>query len=203
MQMTTGIYDFLAGPCLYITVPLCIAGFTRKTCIILSGRENGLKFPVMRRGASLPGITDTKRINLIGVVSLLFHIALFMAPLTAKAHGMLIDQSWGLLPPAIDPALTGILTRVVIITGLFFILRRTLIRHVFAVSSWRDYAAMICVLTPFVTGIFARKLIGSYETVMIIHCASAHVMLIAMGWTRLGHMVFFISGRIAVSGKKA
>ena len=203
MYMTTRIYDFLAGPCLYITLPLFIAGLMRKTLIILSGRKNRLRFPVVRPQVSLPGITGTGRINVSGVVSVLFHITLFMAPLTAKAHGILIDQSWGVLPPAIDPAITRILTGMVIISGLFFIMRRTFIHHVFAVSSWKDYAAIICVLTPFVTGLLSGELVGPYEMVMVIHCASAHIMLVAAGWTRLGHMVFYILGRIAVSGKDA
>jgi nitrate reductase gamma subunit len=102
--------------------------------------------------------------------------------------------------PRINPGFTSFFTYAAVIAGIFLILRRTFIAHVFAVSSWRDYAAMVCVLTPFVTGILAGRLTGLYETVIVIHCASAHVLLLAFGWTRLGHMVFFASGRLVTLG---
>lgn len=211
MQITYQIYDFLAGPCLYITVPLCIAGILRKAVIIINGRNYGLKFHAPVTQMSLTGRTSTTsfrvypgtvsgRNRILYSVSLLFHAAIFIAPVTAAAHWILFDMSWGVMPPRIDPGFTRLFTYAAVVAGIFLILRRTFTGHVFAVSSWKDYAAMVCVLTPFVTGILAGKLAGPYETVIVIHCASAHVLLLAVGWTRLGHMVFFASGRLVTLG---
>ncbi len=211
MYITSGIYDFLAGPALYITVPLCIIGTARKIIIIISGRNNGLKFLVPHvKGCApsgavsgnliVPQITAAGRDRVLTATGVIFHVSIFMVPFTAMAHAILFDQAWGVLPPRVDPVFTSVFTAAAIVTGLFLLLRRTFIRHVFAVTSWRDYAAMGCVLIPFITGMLARELVGPYETVMVIHCASAHLLLLAIGWTRLGHMVFFTSGRLVSLG---
>lgn len=199
MHNMTQMYDFLAGPCLYITVPLCIAGLVRKLIVIISGRSLGLKFPVMQFEKVFPVYAPAGRDRALAAGGTIFHAAIFLAPLTARAHGILLDLAWAVLPPRIDPAVTRVFTLAAILSGLYLVARRTFVRHVFAVSSWKDYASMICVLIPFVTGLLAGELVGAYETVMVIHCASAHILLLAIGWTRLGHMVFFISGRLASS----
>lgn len=204
------IYDFLAGPCLYITVPLGVAGLVRKTASIISGRSRGLRFPVFDvEGYAASGASSSDH-SVTDIISsghdrtllsagLIFHLAIFIAPLTAAGHAVLIDMSWGFLPPRISPVITRMFTLLTVITGVFLVLRRIFVRHVAAVSSWRDYAAMCCVLTPFISGILAAELAGPYETVMVIHCASAHILILAMGWTRLGHMVFFLYGRAVSS----
>ncbi len=207
MNIISRIYEFLIVPGLYITVPLCLAGIARKVIIIISGREHGLLFPASHRPAYLnagiygrnPAMIFAGHDLIFTAVSTIFHIAVFAAPLTAMAHGILLEQSWQVIPPRFDPAITGACTVTAIAAGFFLLMRRIVVRHVFAVSSWRDYAAMISVLTPFVTGLLARESIGNYEIIMLIHCFSAHVLLLAIGWTRLGHMVFFMAGRIVIS----
>ena len=205
MQTTSLIYDFLAGPCLYITVPLSIAGLARKTIIIISGRNNGLRFPVPHvkvsayTGAAsgdliVPQITAAGRDRVLASAGVIFHASIFMAPLTSMAHAILLDQAWGVLPPLVNPVITRVFTAAAIAAGLFLLLRRTFIRHVFAVTSWSDYAVMCCVLAPFITGLLAGELAGPYEIIMVIHCAAAHALMLAIGWTRLGHMIFFASG---------
>ncbi len=206
MDIITRIYEFLAGPCLFITIPLCVLGLARKTVIILSGRRTGLRFPavpVPGRTADdafspAPGILEQRSLAL-AAASTLFHVSIIAAPLSAAAHCMLFDLSWHVLPPYISPAVTHAFTALALLSGAFLLARRSFVKHVLAVSSWRDYAAMVCVLAPFATGFLAREMIGTYETVMLVHCAASHVLLIAIGWTRLGHMVFFTAGRMASS----
>lgn len=211
MYTISRIYDFLSGPCLYITIPLCAAGLVRKTLIIMSGRSRGLRFPVFSaEGYTAAGSSASDYIwtdfispghdRVLVSASLLFHLAIFIAPFTAAAHAVLFDLAWGFFPPRIAPTITRTFAVAAVIAGIVLVLRRIFVGHVSAVSSWRDYAAMCCVLTPFVTGILAGKLVGPYEVIMVIHCASAHVLILALGWTRLGHMVFFLSGRAAASG---
>lgn len=211
MNKMSLLYSFLAGPCLYITVPLCFSGLIRKMVILISGRRQGLRFPVSRTGKYISGeiknnnpcagiMTFIKGNSPLIFAGILFHLAIIAAPLTAAAHGILLDQAWHILPPEIDPLITDIFTFTAIAAGLFLLIRRTLVQHVLAVSSWRDYASMICVLTPFITGLLAREMKGPYDIIIITHCVAAHALLLAIGWTRLGHMVFFTAGRIAASG---
>lgn len=206
MNIIFQLYDFLTGTCFYFTVSLCIIGLVRKTIIIISGRRHGLRFPAIQAREYVPAgfeadesllmpVTIAGRDPVLAVVSLVFHISIFAAPLTAVAHMILFDLAWHIMPPPVNPAVTGVFTWTAIITGLYLLARRTFKQNVLAVSSWKDYAAMTCVLTPFVTGLFAREFIGYYEIIIIIHCLSAHALLLAVGWTRLGHMVFFTAGR--------
>ena len=212
MDSISQLYDFLAGTCLYITVPLCIAGLARKTVIIISGRFMGLRFQAAFKGghtagsfypgdSGAPVIKHLRRDPLLVITGALFHVSIFAAPLTARAHGILLDQSWNIYPPRIDPVETSAFTATALAAGFILVLRRVFVKHVFAVSSWRDFAAMTCVLVPFLTGMLAGRAAVSYKAVMIIHIVSAHILLIAIGWTRLGHAVFFTAGRLALSGR--
>lgn len=142
-----------------------------------------------------PVSTLADRAPVVLCVSVLFHAAIIIAPLTARAHGILLDLSWGILPPRFSPVFTEFFTAAAIAAGFFLLCRRVIVRHVSAVSSWKDFAAMICVLIPFVTGFLAREMIGPYEIMMLIHVAGANLLLVMVGWTRLGHMVFFIAGK--------
>ncbi len=206
MNNSARLYDFLAGPCLYITVSLCIAGIARKISIVIAGFSSGLRFSGLQNHGILisgnsgeeiiyPASTLADRAPVVLWISVLFHVAIFTAPLTARAHGILLALSWGILPPRFSPVFTEIFTVMAIASGFFLLGRRVLVRHVLAVSSWRDFAAMICVLVPFITGFLAREMIGPYEIMMLIHVAGANLLLIAIGWTRVGHMVFFIAGQ--------
>ena len=76
-------------------------------------------------------------------------------------------------------------------TGIILLSRRIIVKHVRALSSREDYLLMFVVLIPFVTGMMARGWIGNYDAVMFIHYIGAHILLVSIGWTRLGHFVFF------------
>lgn len=196
MNFTSLLYELLSGPCLYITVPLCIAGLARRFFLIRSGRRNGMLFPVFDSV-----IANRKRRPgdiLLFAVSSLFHIALLAAPLTAAAHLILFDLGWDVALPHIPQSVTGVFTVTAVVTGLMLMARRVLLKHVLAVSSWRDFALMALVLAPFITGYMARTGSRGYEAVMIIHCVTAHMLIVAAGWTRLGHFLFYAAGRLPV-----
>lgn len=183
---------------------LCFAGLFRKFIVIINGRGQGLLFPVMQPAESRvlnfndAGKTFLQRDHntLFKITSVVFHICIFAAPLSAKAHAIVFDLSWGISIPGIHPVITEICTFVAIAAGLLLLARRVFIPHVAGVSSWRDYAAMICVLLPYITGLLARLMLFQYEIIMLLHYISANILLIAIGWTRLGHMVFFATGRV-------
>lgn len=202
MDFILQINSFFAGPCLYVTLTLCLAGLIRKALIIIEGREHGLKFPVFQTGREedAPPLSFTGRNPFLAVVSILFHIAVIAAPLTARGHGILLDMSWGVLPPRFNPLFTSALTGTAMVTGIILLSRRITVKHVHVLSSWRDFAVMICVLIPFITGMMARGGIGNYETVMFIHYLGAHILLVSIGWTRIGHFVFFTAALFVTSG---
>lgn len=202
MDLISQIDSFLAGPCLYITLTICIAGLIRKADVIIEGRKHGLRFPVflLNQETDATSLTLTGRNPFLALVSILFHIAVIAAPLTARGHGILLDMSWGVLPPRFNPLFTSALTGTAMVTGIILLSRRITVKHVHVLSSWRDFAVMICVLIPFITGMMARGGIGNYETVMFIHYLGAHILLVSIGWTRIGHFVFFTAALFVTSG---
>ena len=108
MDLISQIDSFLAGPCLYITLTICIAGLIRKADVIIEGRKHGLRFPVflLNQETDATSLTLTGRNPFLALVSILFHIAVIAAPLTARGHGILLDMSWGVLPPRFNPLFT-------------------------------------------------------------------------------------------------
>ena len=202
MDFILQINSFLAGPCLYITLTLCAAGLIRKAVIIIEGRSRGLKFPVFQPDgeAGAFSLAFTGRNPFFAVMSILFHISLIAAPLTARGHGILLDMSWGILPPRFNPIFTSSFTGLAMVTGIILLLRRISLNHVRALSSWKDYLLIFVVLIPFVTGMMARGWIGNYEAVMFIHYLGAHILLVSIGWTRLGHFVFLSAALFVTSG---
>lgn len=142
--------------------------------------------------------TIVLRDPILAAASLVFHISVTTVPLTAGAHMILFNQAWHVMPPLFNAEIPLILSWTGIATGLFLLLRRTFLKHVRAVSSWKDYAAMTCVLAPLITGLIARLNPSHYEIIVLMHCISAHILLVAIGWTRLGHFVFFTTGRFPV-----
>lgn len=205
MDFILQINSFLAGPCLYITLILCAAGLIRKASVIIEGRSRGLKFPVFQPegDADAQPLTFTGRNPFFAVLSILFHLAVIAAPLTARGHGILLDMSWGILPPRFNPLFTSSFTEIAMVAGIILLSRRIIVKHMRALSSWRDYAVMICVLVPFITGMMARGGIGNYEAVMFIHYLGAHILLVSIGWTRLGHFIFFSAALFVTSGVRS
>lgn len=211
MDITFYIYDFLTGTCFYFSAALCFTGLARKTAIIISGRSHGLRFPVNPVDEYAAGMSVFSRSPLyagtvagrdpvLAFISLIFHISVIAAPVTAGAHIILFSQAWNVMPWLFNPRIPVIFGWTGVLTGLSLLIRRSFSRHVKAVSSWRDYAAMTCVLIPLVTGLIVKEFSVYYKTVVIIHCISGHILLIAIGWTRLGHMVFFTAGRFPIPG---
>jgi len=206
MDISFQIYFFLTGPAFYITIPLMASGILRKIAVIISARSQGLRFPGSLR--EIPGNYDSASAKaahpagdpVLTAASTLFHIAVITGPFLARGHSIFIERAWALALPGVPAALTTVITVTAIATGSFLLMRRIFLRHVSAVSTWKDYTAMACVMVPFITGLMARSGIAPYESVMLIHCISGHILLIAMGWTRLGHMVFYTAGRLLASG---
>jgi nitrate reductase gamma subunit len=54
-----------------------------------------------------------------------------------------------------------------------------------------DIALLAVVLLPFLTGFLAHHQMGQYKPMLILHILTGEIMLMAIPFTRLQHMLFF------------
>jgi len=134
-------------------------------------------------------------------VSLTFHILLFLVPLLLPAHNMLLHRSLHVSLPTIPSPVADWLTVVLIGLGGFFLVRRLVVPRVRMLSTVYDYLILLLVLAPFVTGLMAYHHVSSSRWLMVAHVASGDLLLLALPFTKLGHMPFLVFSRFFVSGE--
>jgi nitrate reductase gamma subunit len=134
--------------------------------------------------------TNWRNHPVLTLVTFAFHICLVLTPIFLLAHIVMWqdawDVSWWALPDA--PAL--VMTLIVIGGCIFFLIRRLISPEVQYVTSASDYIILGIVAAPFVTGFIAYFQWFGYPFFTILHMLSGEVMLVAIPFTRLSHMLF-------------
>ncbi len=138
---------------------------------------------------------------IMAIISTVFHACLFIAPLFAAAHGLALYESWGISFLSLPDGLIDLLTIILLACTLFFLVRRIVIPQVQALSTPYDYILLFITAAPFLTGFFAYHQIFEYKTIIILHILAGEIMLIAIPFTKLGHMVFFFFVRILIGSE--
>lgn len=139
----------------------------------------------------------------MGIMSLVFHVLLFLVPLFLPAHNQLLARSLGGSLPSLPVDLMDLLTLVFIAVGGLFLLRRILLPPVRALTTVRDYLILILVAAPFVSAYLAHHRVLDYSTVVLIHMFVGDIVIGAIPFTRLGHMPFLLLARFFIAGEYA
>jgi nitrate reductase gamma subunit len=150
--------------------------------------------------ASLHG-TLWKTDPITTVMTSVFHVLLILAPIFLLGHNILLDQSWGFSLWSLPEAITDILTLIILICIVFFLARRLFLSRVRAITTAYDYLVLLIASAPFLTGYFAYHQWFHYDTVMTLHILAGEVMLIAIPFTKLGHMLFFFLYRFLIGSE--
>ncbi|MGE4263907.1 MAG: TmcC family electron transfer complex membrane anchor subunit [Desulfovibrio sp.] len=129
------------------------------------------------------------------VATFAFHICLLAAPIFLVAHVMLWDQFFGISYVTIPDNVADIMTLVVIGACLFFAGRRITQPEVRYITTPQDWVALVIVLAPFLTGFLAYHQLLDYDLMIILHVVAGEIMLAAIPFTRLSHMVFAVFTR--------
>ena len=137
----------------------------------------------------------------MAIVSVIFHSCLFLAPLLALGHSLLFYESWKISLPSLPDGLIDLFTMILLACALFFLMRRMVIPRVQAISTAYDYAVLFLTAAPFLTGLFAYHQWFDYKTVITLHMLAGEAMLIAIPFSKIGHMVFFFFVRILMGGE--
>jgi len=218
------LYDFLRGPAFVFSFTVFALGcmyrvgqfihLTKK----IRGNSIAVASPVVDdRSILFQGKSPFKKILLkirlklrntifgtnpvMGVVSLVFHVLLFVTPVFLPAHNILADQSLGVSLFTLSEPLMDKFTVLMIAIGGFFFLRRIFIPRVRILSTMRDYGILLLVMAPFLTAFAAYHQFFYYRTVLFIHMIIGEIAIMAVPFTRLGHMPFFILSRFFIRGE--
>jgi len=208
------MYELARGPLMWAAAIIFLAGVVYRTVqmLLLTRKKERVLCPSRSIRKESPEERKLKLLvsfqnSLIGkhpvmaIVSSVFHLCLFVAPLFAVGHSLVLYESWGVSFVSLPDGLIDVLTIVFLAGGIFFLVRRMVLPRVQALSTPYDYLLLFITVAPFLTGFFAYHQWFDYKTVITLHLLTGEAMLIAIPFSKLGHMVFFFFIRIFLGGE--
>jgi nitrate reductase gamma subunit len=121
------------------------------------------------------------------VATFLFHVSLLCLFLFTPGHAVMWDYNFGLGIWSLSETLADALTIAAILCCAYFFYRRIQIPAVRYVTTTHDWAVLVLVALPVVTGLLAKFQVGDGLFMSLIHVLSGEAMLVAIPFTRLSH----------------
>ena len=195
------LYNFVSGPLVWLAFIIFIGGCLYRliTLIVLVHTKEKFIYSYMSWKYGLRSIVrwstpfateNMRRHPVMTIVAYVFHICLILTPIFLLAHVTLVDESWDLSWWTLPDALAAIMTLMVIGACVFFLVRRLVNPEVQYVTSASDYILLAIVAAPFITGVLVYYQWFGYQTLLLLHILSGEIMLVAIPFTRLSHMLF-------------
>ena len=143
---------------------------------------------------STPFATENMRRHpALTMVAFAFHICLLLTPIFLLAHVTLIDESWDVSWWTLPENLVQVMTVIVMLSCIFFLVRRLVRPEVKFVTSVEDYLILALVAAPYITGFLSYYQwpgnAAVYQWLLILHILSGEILLVAIPFTRLRHMI--------------
>jgi len=211
------IYDLARGPFVWISLVLCIVGTMVRTLQLISLTKVEKRNIRIRRIAAKNQKSNQNfsardifrffsdlKLTIIGtnpvtiVVSCMFHLCLIITPIFLLAHNILIKEAIGFSLFSFSERFTDRLTFVFLICAIYFLVRRVFLPRLRVISSVYDYIILVVTTAPFLTGYLVYSQMFDYKTMIILHMLAGELMLIAIPFTKIYHMVFFFIGRFVL-----
>jgi len=200
------LYEWARGCLAWTAAAVFIVGITyRIICIVSAGRGHAPVAPGKNTGngvrAILHGIIPFASGYMrsqpgFTVITFAFHTCILLLPAFLLAHIVLWYESWGLLWWSLPDRIADAMTIVVITACLYFLTRRLLVTETRRVTRPGDILLPLLVMAPFLTGFLASHHVGPYRLMLVSHILSAEVLIAAIPFTRLVHMIFFFPTRM-------
>jgi len=195
------LYNFVSGPLVWLAFIIFIGGCLYRliSLIVLVHKKEKFIYSYMSWKYSLRSIVrwstpfateNMRRHPAMTIVAYVFHVCLILTPIFLLAHVTLVDESWDLSWWTLPDTLAAIMTLLVIGACVFFLVRRLVNPEVQYVTSASDYILLTIVAAPFITGFLVYYQWFGYQTLLILHILSGEIMLVAIPFTRLSHMLF-------------
>jgi len=196
------LYNFIRGPLVWISLLIFIGGSIYKVLWILSlAKRDKVVFPYISLKYSIRSIihwvipfasTNWRKRPGMTITTFLFHICLLFTPIFLIAHNALLKESWNFRLWTIPETIADVMTVVVIVCSIIFFIRKLVAPEVRFVTFASDYLLLAFAAAPFVTGFLAyHQILIDYELMTAMHILSGELMLVAIPFTRLSHMIYF------------
>ena len=191
--------NFIMGPMVWISFLIFFIGVIFKLYMMfkLVNKTEKFIYSYMSWKYSLRSIfawltpflpASTRKSPIFWSVSYIFHVLLFVAPIFLLSHITLLEESMGWSWFTFSNSVADILTIVVILTLIFFSIRRVMVPEVKFLTRMSDFLFILIVALPFITGFLAYHQFFLYKSLVIFHVISGELMLILIPFTRFFHM---------------
>jgi len=195
------LYNFVSGPLAWLAFIVFFGGSLYRliTLFVLINQKERFIYTYMSLKYGLRSILhwstpfateNMRRHPLLTIVTFAFHICLLLTPIFLLAHVTMIDESWNISWWNLSEGTAEIMTVMVVACCVFFLIRRLVSPEVQYVTAASDYVILALVAAPFVTGFLAYYQWLDYQIVVILHILSGEILLVAIPFTRLSHMLF-------------
>ncbi len=206
MNNFNSIYNFVSGPLVWLAFIIFIGGSIYRiwSLISLVNKKEKYIYTFMSLKYSLRSImhwiTPFATVNwrkrpVMTIITFVFHAGLVIIPFFVSAHVIMFHNAWGFSWGSLPESFTDAVTLLVIISCVIFLLRRLVLREVKFLTDASDYGILLMAAAPFITGFMAYHNIGNYHFWIILHMLSGQIMLVAIPFTRLSHMLYAVFTR--------
>jgi nitrate reductase gamma subunit len=202
--------DLARGPLFAIAFLVMVLGLGRHLVLqmhaLLLRKGRRLKQVSWRRialdslGWAVPWRHFIRGTIFISAISFLFHVGVILVPLFCRDHVLLWEEFLGIGLPALGRGAADALTLGTIGCTLLLLGYRTFIRRARDLSRPSDYVLLVMVLLPFASGYMASHPGVSplpWGGMMLIHLLSAEILMIAVPFTKLSHIVLVLFDRLS------
>ncbi len=194
-------YEFVTGPLAWFAWGVFLLGSAWRLYSMykLAKKKDASSWAYMDLGYSLRSIVNWLiPFNALGwrknpamtVATFAFHICLVLVPVFLVAHVVLWTEFFGVSYMTLPDNVADAMTLVVLAACLFFAGRRLTQKDVAYLTTGKDWVALVIVTLPFLTGFLAYHQLFDYQVMIIAHIVAGEIMLAAIPFTRLSHMVF-------------
>ena len=194
------LYNFVSGPLAWLAFIVFFGGSLYRliTLFVLINQKEKFIYTYMSLKYGLRSILhwstpfateNMRRHPLLTIVTFAFHICLLLTPIFLLAHITMIDESWNISWWNLSEGAAQIMTVIVVACCVFFLIRRLVSPEVQYVTAASDYVLLALVAAPFVTGFLAYYQWLDYQIIVILHILSGEILLVAIPFTRLSHML--------------
>lgn len=133
-------------------------------------------------------------------VTFVFHFSFVILAIFVTPHQILLENAFGITYPTLSPEAAEILTIIVIACCCYFVYRRVTNPTVRFVTRANDWWSLGLVAAPFVTALLGSWGIGG-ELMPLLHVLSAEVLIVAIPFTRLAHVIFALFTRAYIGSE--
>jgi nitrate reductase gamma subunit len=205
------LYELVRGPMAWVALLVFFLGSAyRVASALVAARKGRASYPgtSLKQGmrSVLHGLIPFGSVTMrkhpaLTIVTFVFHVCLVATPIVLLAHGVLWYESWQISLWSLPEAVTDAMAVLVILACVFFLIRRLVVAEVKSVTDPLDFLLLAMIVLTFLSGFLAYHQWGPYRPLLILHILSGEVMLIAIPFSRLSHMLLFAFTRAHVGSE--